>query len=108
MNCKICKNEIKTQGFYEELRERLEKNQVCHSCDFWVGHWQDRNDPKVIRAAGNHYRVVNDGTGFEITVLKDRKLKTVRVWHQGTIPAVFRDALPDNAKFAHRIGVVFA
>lgn len=105
MNCKVCKGEIKTQGFYAELRERLEKTGVCFSCDTWVSHWQDRNNPEVVRIDGNHYMMVNDGSGFELTFRRNGKLITSNVWHQGTIPEVFRNALPDNAHYARRIQV---
>jgi len=105
MNCQVCKNPINTTGFYQELKERLEKAGICHSCDIWLAHWKQRNDDNVLRISGNHYIIVKDGTGLELTVRRNGKLQTVSAWHQGLIPEVFRNALPDNAQYARRIGV---
>ena len=108
MNCQICKEEVKTNGLYPALRIDLKKRKVCHSCDIWLTHWQQRNDKNVLRISGNHYIMVDDGTGIELTVRRNGKLVTVHAWHQGVIPQVFRNALPDNASYARRIQVATA
>lgn len=108
MNCQICKNPVETKGFYQALRERLEKQHICFTCDTWLSHWQNRNDENVIRVAGNHWMAVDDGSGIEMTIRKDGKLMTVNAWHQGKIPSTFVNALPDNAEYARRIEVAYA
>lgn len=106
MNCKVCKNEIKVKGFYEKLANRLLSAGICHSCDGWMTLWQHRNESHIVRINGQHYMITADNDGIKATIRRGRQLFDVNLWHQGTIPKEFLDALPDNASFARRIKVI--
>lgn len=94
--CRVCRQE----PLYDELSE----TGACADCDFWIEKWQMRNDPRVVRADGNHYfigprkgKLGHDGRLFIIK--KDgRIIYTNNLWHQGEIPEQFRSILPDNAE----------
>lgn len=43
------------------------------------------------------------GRRFEIEFFDGRRVTTHDLWHQGPIPPVFRDRLPDNAKWGQNV-----
>lgn len=79
---------------------------------FWNSQLQDRENAFVIN--GNHYRTGKpypekgygfNGEHYKIITLAGEVIDTCDLWHQGTVPAEYRELLPDNAKFAKIINV---
>ena len=104
--CKECgKNE--ELHWIKECNERLEKRKLCFSCDHWYSLYLKRNSKSVARIGGKHFIISNDndtspfrgfgGMQFKITFKDGRKVTTSNLWHQGDIPGLWRERLPDNA-----------
>lgn len=66
-----------------------------------------------IRIEGKHYRAGKQtnapsyckgfgGSKFVIEFFDGRVIETDNLWHQGTIPPVWRAKLPDNARFKNK------
>lgn len=83
---------------------------LCRPCVRWLERVRNVDDPKVVRANGSAYYLGLDspttprewkghaGATFLIEYKDGRPAKvTSDLWHQGEIPAHFRDRLPDNA-----------
>lgn len=107
-NCKVCAREINTRGFVAEQRHRLETVGICSSCDFWAEKRLERNDPKVARINGQHYRLSQAGNLFTMTgdyrirFYDGREVQVTGLSHQGRIPREWAQVLPDNAVFVER------
>ena len=84
------------------------------SCDFWEEKVLIKDELTTARINGEHYiigsRTVESnngkrqglgmgGTPVTIAFFDGRVENTVDLWHQGTIPAGWRNELPDNAVF---------
>ncbi len=106
MNCTECAfNLVADRAKYSCVTEGL-----CFNCWFWLGHVSKVDESESIRIGGVHYRLGNPvwagpeykgmlafyGRKFEI-MQGDVMIHTNNLWHQGTIPELFRDRLPDNA-----------
>lgn len=129
VRCKVCHDVVNDTGHYD--RDRLLNVGICSNCDFWVEKWQMRKDPKVARINGEHYIIgsqlddykFSDKDSLESIIDQyDSKLKvkgmsgnktciiffdgrvaiTDDLWHQGTIPAHFKQSMPNNASFLER------
>lgn len=106
--CKLC-GKLEHAGYIKDTKERLIANAVCFDCDFWDSKLKLLNDPKVVRIKGFHYSI-GPATGcsmlgfggrlFRIKFFDGRIVETNNLWCQGEIPERFREALPDNARFA--------
>jgi hypothetical protein len=83
---------------------------------FWTEQLQDRTNAIVIN--GNHYRfgssnVKSNANGFGGVNFRIRLhdtgeiIETCDLWHQGEIPAEFRQLLPNNASWVRTIKVTF-
>ena len=99
---------------YHGLRDKA----MCFSCNFWTDI-KERN-PLIINGdsymdGGNQVSVRHrDLLGFAGRVFRYRRLgetewkETNNMWHQGTVPEIFREEMPDNAEFAnvtkHNVG----
>ena len=89
---------------------RMVEQQLCFTCLFWTDHLEkgDKDGRRVI-VYGHHYKIGSEapsynrgfgGQKFTIRFLVDGEtIVTTNLWHQGAIPAHFRDRLPDNAEF---------
>lgn len=84
----------------------LERAALCFGCHYWHGAIALADDPRSVRLDGVH-GFIGDGQGssrghygarFEVEFLDGRTVTTTDLWHQGEIPARFRDRLPDNAR----------
>jgi hypothetical protein len=79
---------------------------LCSDCHFWIKKIKDTAPNRVI-AKGHHYRIGRPGEAFPgfagrkfvINFNDGRQITTTNLWHQGEVPARFRDRLPDNAVF---------
>ena len=86
---------------------RLAAEQLCFTCDFWLGYVARRDEANVVRLGGRHYILGDEnasptmrgsyGRRHLIRFSDGRTAETGNLWHQGTIPDHFRDRLPDNA-----------
>lgn len=84
----------------------LEAAALCFGCHYWHEAIALAGDPRSVRLNGVH-RFIGDGQGssrghygarFVVEFLDGRTVTTADLWHQGEIPARFRDRLPDNAR----------
>lgn len=90
-------------------KEDLIKKNLCFGCDFWSSKIPIKDDANTVRVNGVHYRITPDnakaafqGFGaheFKIKFNDGRNVVTHNLWCQGEIPVIFKDRLPDNAKF---------
>jgi hypothetical protein len=106
--CKNCGKRVKTSGWADDLfNERL-----CFDCHFWLPktYMEDSFSERMpLRANGVHYTALMDnsakgfkgfgGCMFVFEFFDGRVLSCNNVWHQGTIPAKWREKLPDNGRF---------
>lgn len=109
--CKECGKEEEARYLEPTLTKMLEES-LCFFCDFW-SEWVGKKDrPEVARIEGRHYWVnplTSDsrwngfgGQRFKIRWFDGREQETNNLWHQGEIPAHFRERLPDNATWGKR------
>lgn len=112
--------------FLDEDSERRRSVGVCSTCDFWLDKWRMRDNENVARIDGQHYmfgnslqdaRITQDttldalaksmprrdglgmgGQGVVIRFADGRVVITNDLWHQGTIPARFKNIMHDNAE----------
>jgi hypothetical protein len=108
MNCKLCSKEISFE-FMELVKTELKKQQLCFHCHFWQGYVLQKDDKRIVRVKGEHYCIAPElsdpnygghgGHKFYIKFFDGRLAVTTNLWNQGTIPANFRNELPDNAVF---------
>jgi len=104
-DCRMCGNTNETHTHLG----RLVEGKLCFNCDFWDQYAKRVDDPRCVRVNGTHYVIAADepdgmfrgfgGQGFTVQFFDGRTVATSNLWHQGTIPELFRDRLPDNAKF---------
>lgn len=112
MNCGKCSLPIEMR-FDGHTNKTLQVNQMCFTCNFWQEKVLNKYAPESVRVNGEHYWIGPerthpnpdafrgfDGRKFEIEFFSGRKVTTTNLWHNGVIPAIFRDQLPDNAEFA--------
>jgi hypothetical protein len=106
--CKNCGKRVRTAGWADDLFiERL-----CFDCHFWLPKTQ-MSDKQMggripLRANGVHRIAVMGedgpfkgygGATFVFEFIDGRIGCFANVWHQGDIPAKWRDKLPDNGRF---------
>lgn len=83
----------------------LERAALCFGCHYWHEAIALAADPRSVRLDGVHRFIGDEGAAsrghygarFVVTFLDGRTVTTSNLWHQGEIPARFRDRLPDNA-----------
>jgi len=109
VKCKECGKQEKLH-WTEATNERLIREKLCFSCNFWNEKIGIKNDPMVVRIDGCHYQIEDEidepiafrgygGRKFVILFDDGRKIVTTNLWFQGEIPKRFQERLPDNAKF---------
>jgi len=111
-NCTKC-GKTNDSEHYSGLRNKA----MCFSCNFWTDI-KERN-PLIVNGdsymdGGNQVGVSRSLLGFSGRIFRYRKLgatewkETNNMWHQGTVPEVFREEMPDNAEFEnvtkHNVG----
>ena len=106
--CRECGGPGDGFGYYGG--EAMIAARLCFGCNHWT-----KLLPAVttsVRVGGKHYQMGaetahRDDKGFGgqrfVVVFTDGRPQrlTTNLWHQGEIPAHFRDRLPDNARFDH-------
>jgi hypothetical protein len=78
---------------------------------FWQRLIEKRNNPSHVVVKGTHYQIGPEdpsirrqwrafhGDRYNIKFNDGRTATSTNLWCQGTIPAAFREQLPDNAEF---------
>lgn len=115
--CRECGKRIDgiKHRYISEVGERLEREQLCFDCDFWLEkvRWEKEGNEHggvPVRVDGHHYLAypgtnhTGVGLGFggaqmRIRLFTGEVLESNNVWSQGEIPECFRKRLPDNAEF---------
>lgn len=105
--CRECLGEGDGERFSPSMN--LVAERLCFRCHFWLEKVLKRDDPSVARIAGQHWTVCSEDVhpsdrgmcGRRFTIVWDdgRRVVTSNLWHQGDIPTLFRERLPDNARF---------
>lgn len=111
--CREC-GQIFCTTFSEPMKSEMLAANICSNCHFWREYVEKRDDPHIARIKGLHYWA-NPPTGqkdtrfngfagqnFHIRFHDGREIETNDLWHQGDIPLIFRNRLPDNADFVDR------
>lgn len=107
--CRLCGQMFQTDYMDEVKKVLLEKN-ICFTCDYWERMIARPDQDRCVRIEGRHYTIAeaesgpsmfkgHGGRSFSIEFFDGRSVATNNLWHQGAIPAHFKDKLPDNAKF---------
>jgi len=111
--CKICGDTDKHK-FSEPTQSRLEREELCFNCDFWMEKVPYADDPRSVRVKGTHYFIGEEnaagsrgfrgfaGHRFVIKFDDGREVISTNLWCQGDIPPYFKELLPDNATFARQ------
>jgi len=109
--CSSCGEIHHTDGWVKEVSERLARLQLCFSCDFWTDLEKKKNDPLVAIVEQQFYEIdVREnmpdsckgfaGQKFTIQWFDGRPSRTTtNLWTCGSIPAMFKDRIPNNASF---------
>jgi hypothetical protein len=121
-DCAIC-GEHETNHYI--CHQKMQERKRCFHCNFWMELIEDDDfgweGPERLRVVvdGKHYVAYVDeenlkpaegggvkawargfgGHGWHIKFNDGKEVVCYNVWHQGEIPARFRDRLPDNATF---------
>lgn len=108
MKCSKCSEKAKLS--YKNKQELID-NQMCYSCNFWRKKVEEFGDNNIV-VDQTHYTigpvlpkntsVFRGFGGSKFIILKNNKLKPIvthNLWCQGDIPKIWKDQLPNNAKF---------
>jgi len=110
ITCKNCGSE-ELLTWDKEHNTKLEKLQLCFTCNFWEEKVKIKDRPETVRINDMHYYISPPvaenykgfvgfgGQKFIIEFFDGRKVETNNLWCQGGIPISFREILPNNAKF---------
>lgn len=113
--CKDC-GKIEFATYVEDVKDRLEKNQQCFSCDFWAETEKDHINKPFLIVNGSTYSDAGCTNGsdtkynghagrlFKIRMLDGSKeWETNNLWFGGEIPKKYRmTTMKDNAEFLKR------
>lgn len=109
-SCVECK-QLHKGNWFKETAYRLQLKQLCFGCDYWLGKVNVSSSHRQVRVAGKCYYIGAEssedrsgrgfgGRRFLIRFHDGRgEVVTTNLWHNGEIPLLFRDRLPDNAVF---------
>ena len=100
--CESCGEKGFNTSYMPTTKSRMLEKGVCFTCLFWLDVIQDKS---IIVIGGSAYSI-GDGTGdgmagrkFDIERLAGDSFTTNDLWYRGAIPEIFKDRLPDNARF---------
>lgn len=93
----------------KQCGDEAERRKMCFNCNFWTDLALHRTASNMVRIDGTHYMIGTEegpasckgfnGKRFKIKFDDGRVVETTNLWHQGVIPQLFRDLLPNNATF---------
>lgn len=105
VKCTKCKQKFDTNSHILKIKG------WCFYCNFWAEIAAEREDYLIIDghsfSDGGRTSSPFKGMGgrlFNIETNDGRKFQTNNLWHQGKIPEVWRDELPNNARFTNGEG----
>lgn len=104
VKCTKCKQKFDTKSHI------LKIDGWCFYCNFWSEIAAKREDYLIIDGHSFSTGSESDpfkgmgGRLFYIETNDGSKIKTTNLWHQGKIPDVWRDVLPDSARFTNGEG----
>lgn len=115
--CQYCGNEI-CFHYSDAMNKQLAEDHNCFSCNFWKEQsdavyeseaytrpiiegrlYKIETEPVPLPKPNEKYLYGFDGMKHVIEFNDGPTIVTHNLWTQGAIPAIFRDELPDNAKF---------
>ena len=109
--CRECGKIFETT-YLEPIKQEMLADNICFSCHHWRGLFRSKGNSKCLVIDGKHYMIgpraedsqYNGFGGAKFVILFDdgRQVETNNLWHQGVVPAVWRERLPDNAKFVRK------
>jgi hypothetical protein len=103
--CEFCGNE-----FTRICEPESYVKNTCFTCSFWLRkiNLSAEDEARRVIVDGQHYRIGSVHSGpfrgfggrkYMILFNDNRVVETSCLWHQGQIPEMFREWLPDNAIF---------
>lgn len=106
LKCEICGKEIECSLFASVI---LCSNNDCYEKYYWLERVKRKDSPTQVVINGIVYQIGReddcssfrgyDGRQFKIKFFDGRIVTTTNLWHNGKVPAEFRDRLPDNAEW---------
>lgn len=106
--CCVCKGIVETTYYH---KAQLIKKNMCFSCDCWGEKYKaflKDNDTDIAVIDGTFYKICPNqpdkktsgfgGREFNIH-FAGKTVTTTNLWCGGDIPDIYRDKIPDNAKF---------
>jgi hypothetical protein len=111
--CREC-GDVLNDGYMEPHKTEIRTRQTCFECCVWLHYVETGADSTHAVIQGHHYVVKPDkpnayqgslghgGAEFRIRFNDGREIVTHNLWAQGSVPARFRERLPDNAVFLSR------
>lgn len=113
IRCRKCGTFEHTDGYFDEIRDHLERLRFCHSCDFWLQKAKlRRKDPNFCVIAGAAYHIAREeapggfrgfgGRKHVIRFFDGRVVTSTNLWFNGEVPGCWRAFLPDTAEFVDR------
>lgn len=113
MGCKSCGNPFASKGWCKPIPQELIGRHLCFHCNHYIHTIIPKRDSPGTCIVGHvfysfdHTRPVvphtpwlgHAGRTFGIQFNDGRLVTTNNLWCGGDIPEIFREALPDNARF---------
>lgn len=109
--CKICGEVEKNDLWGDELKNSLEKEQLCFTCNHWKRQHEldkERGEHNWAVVNGNHYVLLPhtdsgfrgfDGHMVSVKFYDGTVKKCDNLWHQGEINHPYwKEIMPDNAE----------
>lgn len=116
-NCKCCGKESDIGNFQPDCEVVVTAKPLglCYNCGFWT--WKVntiKESPNTFATVDGHlYHISPDdpkaifkgfgGSEFIIKYFDGRSVKSHNLWHNGKIPDLFKDRIPNNAVFSKGI-----
>jgi len=106
--CKECGKKVLEKDLHYMDNDRLIKEKLCFTCDFWMKKVKTIKDPNWVRVNNESYYIGDetekgfrgfDSRKFIIKFNNGKIIETTNLWHQGEIPQHFRKRLFNNAEF---------
>jgi hypothetical protein len=109
LSCKECGGEVDL-NYIGKVREKLETNQICYVCNFWLEIIEAKNELYRVFIDGKAYVIGEfyhrlspfcgfNGNKYRIKINNKAIITTKNLWFNGYIPDRFRSRLPNNAEF---------
>lgn len=110
VTCAKCGKKEKAQ-YVDEMKNKMVSRNLCFSCLFWTEILEDKDNPRRIFVEGHAYFLGKEkrdsyrefrgygGSRFFIGYMNGGKTESTNLWHNGDIPELFKNDLPNTAIF---------